>query len=112
MTQTAQNDPRDETPTRLQHTNGGHVTVPAYKAERLIAAGLFSKPKPPKTSGTKAQAGGGDPAPSKYDDLKLDQLKDAIDERNDGREDDAKLPKTGNKADLVKVLVADDEAQV
>lgn len=38
-------DERDETPTRLTHANGGTVVVPAYKAEGLVAGGLFSKPK-------------------------------------------------------------------
>ena len=36
-------DKRDETPTRLSHVNGGTVVVPAYKAEALVAGGLFSK---------------------------------------------------------------------
>jgi len=36
---------RDETPTRLKHVNGASVTVPAYKAEGLVAGGLFSATK-------------------------------------------------------------------
>lgn len=35
---------RDETPTKLTHVNGSAVTVPAYKADGLVAGGLFSKP--------------------------------------------------------------------
>lgn len=34
---------RDETPTRLTHVNGATVRVPAYKADRLVADGLFTK---------------------------------------------------------------------
>lgn len=36
---------RDETPTRLTHVNGATVSVPAYKAESLLAGGLFAKPQ-------------------------------------------------------------------
>ncbi len=48
-------------------------------------------------------------AAGKYDDLKVEVLKAEIDARNDGRDDDAKLPKTGNKAELIAVLTGDDE---
>lgn len=43
-----------------------------------------------------------------YSDLKLDELKDEIRKRNEGRDDDAKLPLTGNKAELAAALEADD----
>lgn len=36
---------RDETPTRLKHVNGASVTVPAYRAESLVAGGLFTAAK-------------------------------------------------------------------
>jgi hypothetical protein len=38
-------DERDETPTRLTHVNGANVVVPAYRAEELVAAGLFTPAK-------------------------------------------------------------------
>ena len=43
-----------------------------------------------------------------YADMTVDQLKDEIDRRNEGRDDDAMLSKTGNKADLAAALEADD----
>lgn len=42
----------------------------------------------------------------------VDELKDEIDKRNEGREDDAKIVPAGTKkADLVAALKADDEKQ-
>lgn len=38
-------DERDETPTRITHTNGATAVVPAYRAEELIATGLFTAAK-------------------------------------------------------------------
>lgn len=49
------------------------------------------------------------PEPTPYDDLKAADLKAEIDERNDGREDDAKMSSQGSKADLIALLVADDD---
>ena len=46
-----------------------------------------------------------------YDDLTVVALKEEIDKRNEGRADEAKLSKSGDKAALVAVLVADDKAQ-
>lgn len=86
--------------------NGQQVSVAESKKVARLGAGYQL---PGKANTTKTSP---DVPPSKYDGLKLDELKDAIDERNDdGRADDVKLSKAGNKADLVKVLVADDEAQ-
>lgn len=45
-----------------------------------------------------------------YTSWKVAELETEIDARNEGREDDAKISKTGNKADLVAALEADDEA--
>lgn len=57
--------------------------------------------------GEHALGGGGG---NGYADMTVDALKAEIDTRNEDRGDDAKLPKTGNKADLVAVLTADDAA--
>ena len=43
-----------------------------------------------------------------YDALTVDDLKAEIDKRNEGRGEDARLSKTGNKADLIQALEADD----
>lgn len=43
-----------------------------------------------------------------YAGLKVGDLKAEIERRNEGREDEAKLPASGNKAELLAVLVADD----
>ena len=40
---TKNEEKRDETPTRLKHTNGATVVVPAYKVDGLVAGGLFAK---------------------------------------------------------------------
>ena len=45
-----------------------------------------------------------------YDDSTVEELKAEIDRRNEGRPDDATVPKTGNKADLVAALQDDDQA--
>jgi hypothetical protein len=45
-----------------------------------------------------------------YDSLKVDELKEEIERRNSDREDDAKLPTDGKKAELVAALEADDAA--
>jgi hypothetical protein len=48
-------DELDETPTKLLHLNGGAtVTVPAHKAEALIAGGLFQAPKASKSAASSA----------------------------------------------------------
>ena len=49
--------------------------------------------------------GGSQPA---WDDLTVDELKDEIRRRNDGRDDDSRLVLTGTKAELVAQLDADD----
>lgn len=43
-----------------------------------------------------------------YDALTVDALKAEIDKRNENRADDARLTKSGSKADLVAALEADD----
>ena len=46
-----------------------------------------------------------------YADQKVSDLRSEIDRRNESREDDAKIPSDGNKADLVAALEADDATQ-
>lgn len=45
-----------------------------------------------------------------YDGLKVDELKATIAARNEGRDEAKQIPATGNKADLVAALEADDAA--
>lgn len=60
----------------------------------------------------RARAAGYDPDGAKaLGDMTKAELEDEIDRRNEGREDDAKLSKTGNKADLLAALEADDSAE-
>lgn len=90
----AANKGRDETPTRLKHTNGAVSVVPAYKAERLVAAGLFTKVTASSSTGYSAQ--------------RVGDLKAEIERRNADRDPESQLSSEGNKADLVAVLEADD----
>lgn len=53
----------------------------------------------------------GDAGTKGYADLKVDELKAEIEQRNADREDDAKLSTDGNKPDLIATLEADDRAQ-
>lgn len=46
--------------------------------------------------------------PTGYEALTVEQLKAEIDKRNKGRDDDARLTKTGTKAELVTALESDD----
>lgn len=46
-----------------------------------------------------------------YSDFKAADLKAEIERRNEGRGEDDLIPTTGNKAELIAALVADDEAQ-
>lgn len=50
-------------------------------------------------------------APSEFDDLRVADLKDKVDELNADREDDKKIVPSGTtKADLIAALVADQAA--
>ena len=40
---TSKQEKRDETPTRLVHSGGAAVVVPAYKVEGLLRVGTFTK---------------------------------------------------------------------
>lgn len=53
---------------------------------------------------------GADDSDGGYADMKAADLKAEIEKRNEGRADDAKLSTSGNKAELVAALVADDAA--
>ena len=46
--------------------------------------------------------------PSKYEGLKVAELKAEIARRNEGRDEDSRVPSEGAKPDLVKALDADD----
>ena len=46
-----------------------------------------------------------------YDAMTVDQLKDEIRRRNEGRDDDDRLPLTGTKQELVTALEADDASR-
>lgn len=50
------------------------------------------------------------PEPTGYADLKVTDLKAEIARRNEGRDEDARIPDDGKKAELVAALEADDEA--
>ena len=53
----------------------------------------------------------GDDSDAGYAQLTKSQLQDLIKDRNDGRDDDAKIiPTGGNKPDLIAALEADDQA--
>lgn len=53
---------------------------------------------------------GDDSSDEGYSALKVDELKDEIRSRNEGRDEDDTLPLTGTKAELVAALEADDAA--
>lgn len=55
----------------------------------------------------KSAAGDGD-GPVAYEDQKVADLKAEIERRNEDRDEDAHLPKSGTKAELIAVLEADD----
>jgi len=52
---------------------------------------------------------GDSPAPEGYEAMTIEQLKDEIRGRNEGRDSDERLPLTGSKAELVAILEADGE---
>lgn len=56
---------------------------------------------------------GGDEYGVDYDAMKVDQLKELIDQRNEGRDEDdlIEVEGKGNKPDLIAALQADDAAQ-
>ncbi len=89
---------------------GGQVYGPDSKVPADVAAQITNP---------KAWEGGKVPSTSKsadsddagYSKLKVEDLKAEIEQRNEGREDDAKVSTEGVKADLVAALEADDAAQ-
>lgn len=84
---------------RLRHSGGAYVGVPASKVDRLLSAGFSLDDD---TDGQAASS------PEGYEAMTVDELKDEIRARNEDRDDDARLPLTGTKAELVAVLEADD----
>jgi hypothetical protein len=77
----------------IQESTGQTVTIDDSKAERGVPGFTLVE---------------GSAAPAK--EPTVAELKAEIDRRNEGREDDAKLSKDGNKADLQATLAADDSA--
>lgn len=77
-------------------TKGDQVieTSSAVEGARLRAAGFTEKEAP---------------AGDDYESLKVADLKAEIERRNEGRDEEDQIPATGNKADLVEALAADDE---
>ena len=81
---------------RLTHANGAVVNVPASDVDRLVRSGFT------RSDGQAASS------PEGYEAMTVDELKDEIRSRNEDRDDDARLPLTGTKAELVAALEADD----
>lgn len=46
--------------------------------------------------------------PDGYEAMKVAELRDEIERRNDGRDEDDLIPSDGKKADLVDALISDD----
>ena len=93
--------------------NGGQAVVAASFAERhdlkvldKPATDSRGKPLPPKSPADLEPA----TAPG-YDSLTVAELKAAIEQRNAVRDEDAQIPTSGNKADLVAALEATDESE-
>lgn len=86
----------------------------AYHAERGTAPAGFTGTV---TTGSGLTLGGVDASDldfgtdeaESYESWTVEELKAEIRARNEGREDDAHLSLTGNKADLISALEADDE---
>lgn len=92
---------------RVQLENGSKASVSEATAE---IAGLTPLDEPATDKrGRALPAEFPENAPEGYGSLPNDRLRELIDERNEGREDSDKLPKSGNKDALVAVLEADDQ---
>lgn len=81
---------------RLITTSGVQVDVADEKVDRLLASGNYKLPD--------------DGPASQYAGLKVADLKAEIESRNEGRDDDAKIPAEGSKAKLIAAIEADDAA--
>lgn len=88
-----------------------HIDGVAYGPNDDVPADVAKKITNPKAwadgKGSKAD---GDAPPASIDDMNAKELKAEIDRRNEGRDDDAKLSKSGKNADLLAALKADDAA--
>lgn len=97
---------------RVKLDDGAEVTVAKTFAERhklkpvegpaVGHRGAALPPVPP------ADADEAEEAESPYDGLTVPDLKNRIEVRNAGRDAEAQIPTSGNKAALVAALVADD----
>lgn len=86
-----------------------HVGGEVYGPDKQPSAEVAKEITNPKAWGEGDSAddsGGG----SSYTSMKVDELKAAIESRNENRDDDAQLSTEGKKAELVAVLEADDAA--
>ncbi|WP_213452886.1 SAP domain-containing protein [Rhizomonospora bruguierae] len=83
---------------RLRGKSGSVVNVDDVTAERLLAEGWEPAPKP--TAEAAAVDG--------YAGMKVAELRAEIERRNEGRDEEERIPAEGKKADLVAALEADD----
>lgn len=89
----------------------GGAGVPAGSGTGVGATSVTSG----TTGGDNVQSGGGavldrgDQVQDNYEDLTVEELKDLIDERNEERDDEDHLTKSGKKEDLIERLREDDK---
>lgn len=89
-------------------------------ADDLVSSGDYEDDTLPATTPDAATGEGSEPTKEAsgenggakpLEEMSGAELKAEIDRRNDGREDDAKLSKSGNKAELIEALKADAATQ-
>lgn len=51
------------------------------------------------------------PSASSYEEMTVSELKDEIDRRNENRDEEGQISKSGNKSDLIDALESDDDDQ-
>lgn len=90
------------------HAKGDTITVTDGAAEHLVEVAGFAE----YTDDTTEASASDDADTTDYASLKVDELNDLIDTRNETRdEDDWIIPDGAKKADLVAALEADDTTQ-
>lgn len=87
----------------------GTMYGPDYPKNK-VTADVAEQITNPKAWGEGVEEDTGSDEPKSLDDMTSAELKAEIDSRNEGREDDAKLSKAGNKTELLETLKADDLA--
>jgi hypothetical protein len=63
------------------------------------------------TPGPAVQAGDGLKTEEGYQSMKVAELQDEIDRRNETRDEDEQIPRSGTKQDLIDRLTADDQSE-